>query len=103
MFQIIASAFINQTGTISTRRVIGIPIGFLYLILEFCVLMINLFWSYEVDDFVLKGIDNLGYLSTALLCATIADINVKKTTSKQTTKSIFLKIDRDPYFNDIFM
>lgn len=93
MFKLISTAFINQTGVVSTRRVVGIPIGFLYLFLEFCVLMINLFFGYEVDDFVLKGIDNLGYLSTALLCATIADVNSKKTTlTKTKNKSFFLKI-----------
>lgn len=72
-----ASAFINPRGTLSSKRVVGIPAGIIFILLHLCLVILNLFFGFAVDDFVLNGNDNLGYLCTGLLGATIADSDSK--------------------------
>lgn len=87
----ILSAFLNPKGAISSKRAVGIPAGILFIFLYSIITLINLFFGFEVDNFVLEGLDNLGYLTTALLTATIADSEYKKP-CQDSSKSWFLKL-----------
>lgn len=85
------SAFCNPSGMISSKRAVGIFAGLLFIFLHSSLILINLFYGLEVDNFVLDGMDNLGYLCTGLLSATIADEQLKQE-GKNPPKCFFAKL-----------